>query len=359
MREQRDASLSELTTLGLGGTAARVIDVESERELAETICAADDAREPLFVLGGGSNVVASDTGWPGIVLRPALLGFEQDVEDGTVHLRVGAGVIWDELVATCVAQGWVGLSCLSGIPGWVGAAPLQNIGAYGHEVGDVLTAVRAFDRTSKTFTTFTREACGFGYRSSMFRNEHRYVVSRVDLVLQRSGGEVVRYPELARALGIQSGGGAPPDQVRDTVLTLRRSKGMVVDAEDPESRSAGSFFVNPMLDDAMMADVEARAVGKSIVGEGSEVPRYEASPGCWKVPAAWLIERAGFTKGTTISGVGISRKHALALVNRGGTAADLLLLEQTIRKGVMETFGVELSREPILIEPPAIDGFNR
>lgn len=353
MREQRNASLSELTTLGLGGTATRLVDVDTEQELAEAICAADEAREPLFVLGGGSNVVVDDAGWPGTVLRPAIRGIEEVEEEGMVRLRVGAGVIWDELVAACVERGWVGLACLSGIPGWVGAAPLQNIGAYGHEVGEVLTAVHAFDRKRKTFTTFAREACGFGYRSSVFRHEQRYVISRVDLALQPRGEEMVRYPELARALGVQSDG-APPQQVRDTVLALRRTKGMVVDPDDPESRSAGSFFVNPLLDDGAMAEVEARAMRLSIVERGSEVPRYAASPGCWKVPAAWLIERAGFTKGTTISGVGISRKHALALVNRGGTAADLLSLERTIRRGVLETFGVELSREPILIRPPEI-----
>lgn len=354
MREQRDALLSGMTTLGLGGRAARIVDVENERELADVFAELDGSDEPVMVLGGGSNVVVDDEGWPGTVVRPLLRGIEVRRDGSSVHLRVGAGEVWDDLVAHAVARGWAGLACLSGIPGWCGAAPLQNIGAYGHEVGQVLTAVRVFDRVKRSYVSFSRGDCGFGYRTSVFRNESRYVVSAVELELRQGDPEAVRYAELVRALGLKDGARAPAARVRETVLALRRGKGMVVDPADPESRSAGSFFVNPIVDDEGLRTIVACALDRGMVQQGSDVPRFEADPGRWKVPAAWLIERAGFVKGTAHGAVGISRKHALALVNRGGTTSELLALQDRICEAVHATFGVRLRREPILVRAPRL-----
>lgn len=347
MRELRQVPLATLTTLRVGGPARRVVDIESDRELEEWFF--DPAGDPVFVLGGGSNVIVSDTGWPGTILRPAIRRFDAERTGDDILVHVGAGEVWDDMVAACVGEGWTGLACLSGIPGWVGAAPIQNIGAYGHEVGQVLASVLAFDRLGRRFVSFSAAECGFAYRNSVFRGHDRYVITELTLRLGAGGSEAVRYPELARALGVREGAGVPPGRARDVVLELRRGKGMVVDEADPESRSAGSFFVNPVVDTATLRHVEACAVRRGVVVDGSVVPRYPTSDGSFKLPAAWLIEQAGFRKGMTHGGVGISKKHALALVNRGGTATDLLLLEETIRQGVREAFGVELSREPILV----------
>jgi UDP-N-acetylmuramate dehydrogenase len=352
MRELRNHSLAGMTTLGLGGPADRILDAASEQELEAALAQAERDEDPVLILGGGSNVIVDDGGWRGSVIRPAIRGIRVEKKERTVHLHVGAGEVWDDLVALCVGEGWSGLACLSGIPGWSGAAPIQNIGAYGHEVRGVLLDVRAFDRVHHGFTTFPCESCEFGYRASMFRQEERYVITQVTLVL-RAGDESVRYPELARALGVEEGRGAPPSRVRETVLELRRGKGMVVDENDPESKSAGSFFVNPVVEERTLRDVEARAVQRGIVGAGSLVPRYDVTGGWFKIPAAWLIEKSGFAKGTTLGGVGISKKHALALVNRGGNTSELLRLERAIQQGVKETFGVALSREPILVGAPA------
>lgn len=351
MRELRDHSLADMTTLGLGGPADRVLDAASEQELEAALARAEADDDPVFILGGGSNVIVDDAGWPGVVLRPAIRGIRVVKKEPFVHLHIGAGEVWDDLVAMSVGEGWSGLACLSGIPGWSGAAPIQNIGAYGHEVGGVLIDVRAFDRAHRRFTAFSCEACSFGYRTSLFRQKDRYVITQVSLVV-RAGDESVRYPELARALGVKEGCGAPASRVRETVLELRRGKGMVLDENDPESKSAGSFFVNPVVEGRTLRDVEARAVRRGIVDAGSLVPRYDVGGGWFKIPAAWLIEKSGFAKGTTVEGVGISSKHALALVNRGGKTSDLLRLERSIRQGVKETFGVELSREPIFVGAP-------
>lgn len=357
MRELRNHSLASMTTLGLGGPADKILDVASEQELEAALAHAKQDNDPVFILGGGSNVIVDDAGWRGLILRPAIRGVQVEKKERSVHLHVGAGEVWDDLVAMCVGEGWSGLACLSGIPGWSGAAPIQNIGAYGHEVSGVLFDVRAFDRTHHRFTTFPCEACEFGYRTSLFRQNDRYVITQISLTL-RMESESVRYPELARALGVKDGRSASPSHVRETVLQLRRGKGMVVDEKDPDSKSAGSFFVNPVVEERTLRDVEARAVQRGIVGAGASVPRYDATNGWFKIPAAWLIEKSGFAKGTTLGGVGISNKHALALVNRGGTTSDLLRLEMAIRQGVKETFGLELSREPILLgawqEPPTL-----
>ena len=349
MIETFDMPLSPLTTLGLGGPGARVVEVFSEQELRDVVVDADSRGEALFVLSGGSNVVVSDAGWPGVVLRPRLTSWTERVDGDEVQLCVGAGWVWDALVETSVGRGWSGLACLSGIPGWAGAAPIQNIGAYGHEVADVLEQVRVFDREQRGFRVMSRQQCALGYRTSRFRQDQRFVVVGMTLRLRRESHELVRYHELARALGIDVDQTAPLSRVREAVIALRRTKGMVVDEADPESRSAGSFFVNPVVTQAELRYVQQQAVARGAVDRGARVPFFSAGQERFKLSAAWLIEAAGFRKGQTHGAVAISRKHALALVNRGGTTAQLLELEKQIREAVQDTFGVCLRREPTLV----------
>jgi UDP-N-acetylmuramate dehydrogenase len=271
-------------------------------------------------------------------------------------VTAGAGEEWDELVAAMVAMDLAGLECLSGIPGRVGATPIQNVGAYGQEVAETIVRVRAFDRDTGGFVELGAVACRFGYRTSLFKAEAagRYVVVSVTFALRRGGAPAVRYPELARALGAHGGTSATLLAVREAVLELRRSKSMVIDAADPESTSAGSFFLNPIVDVAVADRATESARAQGILGETEEAPRYEAGPGKVKLPAAWLIERAGFRKGHTWGGAGISKNHALALVNRGGaTAEEVLELARRIRTGVVATFGIELRMEPLLVGFPA------
>ncbi len=342
-------SLSELTTLRLGGPARRLVQARSEAELVEAVRAADVAGEPLLVLAGGSNVVIADDGWPGAVVHVLTRGVEHVTRDGVVVVRAQAGEPWDPLVAQCVAAGLAGLECLSGIPGSVGATPIQNVGAYGQEVADCIESVRALDRESGEIRELSREECEFAYRSSRFRGSRRWVVLRVDFAMPRSPDSMpIRYGELARALGVEPGGTAPLEAVREQVLTLRRGKGMVVDAADPESVSAGSFFTNPILSPECFAALCARVVER--LGEGERPPGYPEPDGRLKTSAAWLIERAGFARGYGEGPAGISGKHTLALVNRGGaTTAQLLEVAREIAAGVRDAFGVELRPEPIFV----------
>ena len=353
MRELHQIPLANLTTLQVGGAAQRVVDIENETELAELLSALHISHESVFVLGGGSNVVAPDAGWPGTIVRPAIRKVSVQLDGQDVLLQVGAGEIWDDIVALCTDNCWTGITCLSGIPGWAGAAPIQNIGAYGCEVFQALTGVRVVVRSTRLPSLMTNEQCAFAYRSSVFRGSDQFIVTEISLRLHRGGankGETVSYAELAKALNVRQGACVPPARVREAVLALRCSKGMVVDSADPESRSAGSYFVNPVVDASTMRQVESRAVMRGAVEHPLSVPRYQVAEGCFKLPAAWLIEQSGFRKGMTIGGAGISRKHALAIVNCGGTAADIIRLEHIIRRGVKEAFGIELSREPILLE---------
>jgi UDP-N-acetylmuramate dehydrogenase len=281
------------------------------------------------------------------------------------ELTVAAGEDWDAVVAACVGEGLAGLECLSGIPGCAGATPIQNVGAYGQEVAERVISVRVYDRERGTVTDLAGADCGFGYRTSAFKRSllaapapgqpaavtGRFVVLGVRFRLARDRlSAPVRYAELARALGVSEGGRAPLPAVRSAVLGLRRGKGMVLDPDDPDTRSAGSFFLNPVLEPGHFAAVERAA--RAVVGPGARVPRYPAGDGAVKVPAAWLIEQAGFRKGYPAAGTGarISTKHTLALVNPGGaTAASLLALASEIRDGVREAFGVELASEPVLV----------
>lgn len=330
--------LAELTTLRLGGPAARLVEAATEEEVVAAVRRGD---EPLLVLAGGSNVVVADEGWRGTVLLIVTRGIERD----GVRLTVQAGEPWDPFVARCVAEDLAGLECLSGIPGSTGATPIQNVGAYGQEVSETIASVRVLDRESDRVEDLPPQACGFTYRSSVFkRAPGRWVVLSVTFALDGSPhSRPIRYPELARALGVQTGATAPLGDVRAAVLALRRDKGMVIDEADPESVSAGSFFTNPVLDEAAFARLRERA--------GPGLPAFPQADGTVKTSAAWLIEHAGFARGhgdpLTIA---ISSKHTLALTNRGaGTTTDLVALAREIAAGVHEAFGVDLHPEPVFV----------
>ena len=316
--------LAALTTLRVGGPAASFVEARTEDELI------DAARDAALVMAGGSNLVVADGGVSGRVVRIATRSVERD---GT-RLTVAAGEDWDALVARCVAEGLQGFECLSGIPGSVGATPIQNVGAYGQEVAETVVSVRVFDRETGRVEVMSPAECGFGYRTSVFKYHDRRVVLSVTFELREATESgPLRYAELARALDIPAGGTAPLADVREAVLALRRAKGMVIDAADPDSVSAGSFFTNPIL---------------ATAPEGA--PAWPEADGWVKTSAAWLIERAGFHKGYGNGRVGISTKHTLALVNRGGAStAELMALAHEIAGGVRERFGVLLSPEPVLV----------
>jgi UDP-N-acetylmuramate dehydrogenase len=364
-------TLSSYTTLGLGGPVDRFVEATSDDEVIETVRAADRADEPVLVLGGGSNLVVADDGFPGTVVHVATEGVvihqSRDPRGSgrggseTVAVTVAAGVRWDRLVTWSVSQELRGIECLAGIPGLAGATPIQNVGAYGQEVSDTIVAVRAFDRDSGEVVTLSSAQCEFGYRDSMLKRAAagqatgRYVVLKVTFALERAAAAgpalstPVRYPELVRDLGVAPGDRVPLEAARDSVLALRRKKGMLLDPADPDTRSAGSFFTNPVLTPAQFADVQRRAARRC--GPRTRVPHLHEDPedGALKISAAWLIERAGFGKGFG-NAARISTKHALALTNPGSAdTAALLELARLIRAGVRETFGVELTNEPVLV----------
>ena len=343
--------LADLTTLRVGGPAKKLITAQTEAELIDAVRAADGAGEPLLIIGGGSNLLISDDGFDGTVITVATRGRDADVSgcSGAV-ITLAAGEPWDDFVAEAVAQGWSGLEALSGIPGLVGATPIQNVGAYGAEISQTLASVRTLDRQAGQQKTFAVSDCGFGYRWSRFKAEpDRYVILSVTLQLKLGDlSAPVAYAQLAQALGVPIGTRVPAAAVRDAVLELRRSKGMVLDEDDHDTWSAGSFFTNPVL------TVEA----SRLLPEAA--PRYPQPDGSIKTSAAWLIEHAGFEKGYAGKDhaaighrsppVTLSGKHTLALTNRGGaTAADLLRLAREIRAGVLDRFGVTLVPEPNLV----------
>ena len=358
--------LADYTTLGLGGPARTFAAPGSEDELIAAVCAADAAAEPVLLLGGGSNLVISDAGFPGTVIAVGHRGLRyasaaDGAAEGAVDLTVAAGEDWDDVVAAAVADGLAGLEPLSGIPGRAGATPIQNVGAYGREVAEVITRVRVYDRRSGDIRTMPNAACSFAYRTSLFKSgrpeslvsvspalapQPRYVVLDATFRLARQAlSAPVRYAELAAELGLELGQQAPVGEVRAAVVKIRARKGMVLSAGDPDTRSAGSFFTNPILSEAAFQRLER--------GHDGPVPHYAAGPGQVKVPAAWLIEHAGFTKGHTGPGphpARISTKHTLALVNPGdATTAGLLALAGQIQDGVHRAFGVRLDIEPVLV----------
>jgi UDP-N-acetylmuramate dehydrogenase len=332
---RNDARLAEFTTLGVGGPVERLVEVSSAAELVAAVREADEAARPLLVLGGGSNLVAPDEGWPGDVVLVRSRGVERDGN----RLTVQAGEDWDALVALTVEESLAGMEALSGIPGSTGATPVQNVGAYGQEVAQTITAVRVWDRAEKADRALSPAECGFAYRDSRLKREPgRFVV--LDVTFGLHPGELSRpvaYAELARRLDVPVGRAAPLADVRAAVLDLRRGKGMVLDAGDPDSRSAGSFFTNPVVP-------AERAV------EGC--PSWPAGEGAVKLSAAWLVEHAGFGKGTRAGRVGTSSKHSLALTTEpGATATELLTFAGRVVTAVRERFGVTLVPEPTRVAP--------
>jgi UDP-N-acetylmuramate dehydrogenase len=334
--------LADHTTLRLGGPARSWVRATTEDELVDAVRRADEAGEPVLVLAGGSNLVVADDGFPGTVVEVATTGIRADHEGddptcGGVIVSVAAGESWDPFVAQAVERHWVGLEALSGIPGSVGATPIQNVGAYGQEISQTLASVRVWDRTLRGLRTFAAADCGFGYRTSRFKADPgRHVVLEVTFQLRQGDlGAPVTYAELARTLGVETGTRAPMTDVRRAVLDLRTRKGMVLDADDHDTWSAGSFFTNPV-------------VAADRVPDGA--PAWPQPDGTVKTSAAWLIEQAGFGKGYGDGPVRLSGKHTLALTNRGGAATtDLLALAREIRDGVERRFAIRLVNEPVLV----------
>ncbi|MDE3133412.1 MAG: UDP-N-acetylmuramate dehydrogenase [Acidobacteriota bacterium] len=342
-------ALAELTTIRLGGPAERLVKAVTEEQLIETVAQADAAGEPLLVLGAGSNMVVADAGVGGAVIRIATRGVSSSSVDGRVRLAVAAGESWAELVGRTTAERLAGIECLAGIPGTAGATPIQNVGAYGQQVSETIVSVRAYDRDARAVVELDGDECGFAYRSSRFRASARFVVLAVTLELERAAlARPLRHQELARTLGVATGARAPLTEVGAAVLTLRRGKGMVLDSDDPDSVSVGSFFVNPILSAERYAELEWRAAER--LGPRLSPPAWPEADGRVKTSAAWLIEQAGFRRGYGTGRVGISTKHTLALVNRGGaTTGELLALAREIRGGVQRSFGVTLTPEPMLV----------
>jgi UDP-N-acetylmuramate dehydrogenase len=332
--------LSDLTTLQVGGPCRRLLVATTDAEVVEAVSGCDATSEPVLVVGGGSNLVVADAGFPGTVVLLATTGV--DVRpDGPDHVlvEVAAGEPWDGLVARSVAEGWSGLEALSGIPGLAGATPVQNVGAYGQEVAQTVVSVRVLDRATGAAADLTAEDCSFGYRTSRFKHDDRAVVLRVTYRLARTTGSApLGYSELARLLGSEVGESAPTAEVRTVVLALRASKGMVLDPDDRDTASVGSFFTNPLL---------TPEVGDQLP---TGAPRYPQPDGRVKTSAAWLIEQAGFARGYGHGDARISSKHTLALTNRGSaTATDVVALAREIRTGVRQAFGVDLETEPRLV----------
>jgi UDP-N-acetylmuramate dehydrogenase len=349
MEVREQVSLSELTTLRVGGPARRLITAQTIEEVVEVVGGADAEGEPLLIIAGGSNLLIGDQGFDGIVMHVGLEGIAIGETDEGFRVVAGAGEPWDAVVARCVEAGLAGVECLSGIPGSTGATPIQNVGAYGQDVSETVVSVSAYDRGAGKVVELEPEQCGFGYRSSAFKGSDRYVVLRVSFALERSPlARPIRYAELARTLGVAPGDRPPLRQARGAVLDLRRGKGMVIDPDDPDSVSAGSFFLNPILSRETFASLERRATER--LGEGTQVPVWPDANGRVKTSAAWLIERAGFHRGYGNGRAGISSKHTLAIVNRGGaTSAELVALAREMRDGVQAAFGVSLHPEPTLV----------
>ncbi|MGA8116723.1 MAG: UDP-N-acetylmuramate dehydrogenase [Actinocatenispora sp.] len=356
MRDVSQESLGGYTTLRLGGPAKRVIEVTNSSDIVDAVRAADQSGERFLILAGGSNVVIGDAGFPGTVLLLRSGGSDSDRlgfgrgGDGRVAVTVPAGMVWDQVVDACVAQGWAGIECLSGIPGSAGATPIQNVGAYGQEVARTIVEVTVYDRETDEVRSLRADECGFAYRTSRFKGVDRWIVLSVSFVLREGGMSTpIRYAQLAGALGVEEGDEAPVPVVREAVLALRQSKGMVLDADDPDTRSVGSFFTNPVLTAERYAALLARCAEQ--VGPDVAVPSWpEEDGGAAKISAAWLIEKAGFHRGYRRGRVAISSKHTLALTNAdGGSTAELLDLAREIRDGVVKAFDVELHPEPVLV----------
>nr|WP_246470349.1 UDP-N-acetylmuramate dehydrogenase [Streptomyces olivoverticillatus] len=336
-----------MTTFRLGGPAARLVTAVTDHEVITAVREADASGTPLLIIGGGSNLVISDKGFDGTALHVATTGFRLD---GTT-LELAAGENWSDAVARTVEAGLAGIECLAGIPGSAGATPVQNVGAYGQDVSQTITEVVAYDRHAGETVVLRNADCGFSYRHSRFKADpERYVVLRVRFELEDADGmsAPIRYPETARALGVEAGDRVPAATARETVLKLRAGKGMVLDPEDHDTWSAGSFFTNPVLSPEQHAAFLERVAQR--LGDDVQPPAFPAGDGLVKTSAAWLIDKAGFTKGYGDGPARISTKHTLALTNRGAaTTEDLLALAREVRDGVHRAFGVTLVNEPVTV----------
>ena len=344
---QEDIPLAPRTTLQVGGAARYFVEAASEADIREAVTLAKSRNLPLFVLGGGSNLVVSDNGWPGLVLKIAIPGIEEHADDqGRKIFEAGAGEEWDNFVAHAVAQDCAGIECMSGIPGSVGGTPVQNVGAYGQEASVSIVSVQALDLTDMQTRTLPAVDCGFSYRTSIFNSTQkgRYIILHATYALTPGGAPSIRYADLQKHFA--SWATLPTlAETRDAVRTIRASKAMLITPGDEDCRSAGSFFKNPVLSQAEFEAVTQRAAARNLT-----IPSYPAADSQRKVSAAWLVEHSGFTKGYAVGHVGISRKHALALVNRGGAAAEeVLQLKNTIQQQVQEQWGPHLEPEPVMV----------
>jgi UDP-N-acetylmuramate dehydrogenase len=338
---QEDVLLAPLTTLKIGGSARFFVRAETELQVAAAFDFAAENDFELFVLGGGSNILVADRGFDGLVLQIALKGVE--LNGSLVTAR--AGEDWDEFVRFCVENDLQGVECLSGIPGLIGATPVQNVGAYGQEVAETITGVRVFDRRSREILELSNADCRFDYRASIFNTtaKNRFIVLSVAFALTKNGKPKIAYKDLQSYFADRE-----PDltELREAVLDIRRRKSMVIDGRDPNSKSAGSFFKNPIVPREKFAEIAAIAANFGI----ENVPSFAVNEYSLKIPAAWLIEHAGFQKGYVKNGAGISTRHTLALINRGGAAArEIIALKDEIQKKVREKFDVELTPEPVFV----------
>ncbi|MDP9267033.1 MAG: UDP-N-acetylmuramate dehydrogenase [Acidobacteriota bacterium] len=345
MQVQENIPLAPLTTLRVGGPARWFAEARSAEEVLQGVNLARANNWRLFVLGGGSNLVVADEGYRGLVLKIAIGGMADRMEDGKRVFEAGAGVEWDALVAHAVARDAAGIECLSGIPGTVGGTPVQNVGAYGQEVADTITSVQVFDLQRGVIRDICAEACGFGYRTSIFNTSERgrFIVLQVAFALLPGGAPTIEYADLKKHF---SGTGGTPSlaAVRDAVRQIRHSKAMLIMEGDPDCRSAGSFFKNPIVDAAMDARIQQLAAAR-----GLTPPRF-ATPEGTKLSAAWLVEQSGFQKGYTLGAVGISSKHTLAIVNRGGAkASEIMALKDEVQQRVRGTWEIELHPEPVFL----------
>lgn len=352
---QENIALAPLTTLQAGGPARYFIEARAEHEVMEAVAFAMARHLPLFVLGGGSNLVVADEGWPGLVLKVSLRGVEFEGDREKMLFCAGAGENWDDLVALAVSKSCAGIECLSGIPGTVGGTPVQNVGAYGQEVSETITRVRVLEIASGNILEMSNADCGFAYRTSKFNGAMRgkYIVLEVDYLLRRNGEPKIEYADVKKFFAAQADvdktlqGKPSLQQVRDAVRSIRQSKAMLIVPGDEDCRSAGSFFKNPLVSEAEARRIESLA--QKLV-PGKTLPRYAAAGGQVKLAAAWLVEQSGFYKGYTRGPAGISRKHSLAIVNRGGAAAkDIVALKDEIEQKVFDIWGVRLQPEPVFV----------
>jgi UDP-N-acetylmuramate dehydrogenase len=345
MQFLEEVPLAPYTTFQIGGPARWFAEAASEDDIAAGISFAGEGQLPLFVLGGGSNLLVSDAGFPGLVLRIVLRGIESTQGDGRAIVSAAAGEDWDGLVAYAVAAGYAGIECLSGIPGTVGGTPVQNVGAYGQEVSQTIVMVRAFDRRTSQFVNLPAAACGFSYRRSIFNTteRERYVVSRVEYRLSKDAPANFVYADVARYFASRKVTSPTLAEVRDAVRSIRAQKGMLLVPGDADCRSAGSFFKNPVVPLAKL-----NSVAQELGIEKQSIPAYPAQDGQVKISAAWLIERAGFVKGYALGNAGISSRHTLALINRGGaSAAEVTALRDRVIDAVASRFAIRLEPEPV------------